>query len=511
MERIISVLLALCMLLSSAVLADGAGESMLYFCDFSDEVPEWQPRGKETVLAVENGCLAISGRKSKSDSAVLDVALEAGKLYTFSVKVMQQAKNAAELTLTVEHKKQGHSSFTTLSTGKTAKGEWTIISGEWLADTFDSYSLLVTTVGNPTLDFCLDDVVITMSDPLHLSETVYEGNLPVLKDLSSGFFDFGTCISQADVHNTSRSALVVSQYNIITPENELKPDSVLDVAASRTLAQEDDTAVAVHFANAVPILKFAQKNGLKVHGHVLVWHSQTPEEFFHEGYDRNRPYVTREVMLARLDNYIRLVFEYMEEHYPGLIVSWDVANECVADGSSNLRASNWTKVVGEDFVCRTFEIADRYAPEGVLLYYNDYSTPYEPKLTGIVNLLTSLVAEGHIDGYGFQSHYASDTPTKGEVRKAFERITALGLKLRISELDITVTADTDSSRYAQAQRYADMMTLYVEYADVLEAVQVWGVCDGTSWLKEKHPLMLDAKLQPKPAFFSVAEVLRGEQ
>lgn len=55
------------------------------------------------------------------------------------------------------------------------------------------------------------------------------------------------------------------------------------------------------------------------------------------------------------------------------------------------------------------------------------------------------------------------------------------------------------------------MALYVEYADVLEAVQVWGVCDGTSWLKEKYPLMLDAKLQPKPAFFSVAEVLRGEQ
>ena len=114
--------------------------------------------------------------------------------------------------------------------------------------------------------------------------------------------------------------------------------------------------------------------------------------------------------------------------------------------SSSLRDSNWTKVVGKDFVARAFEYADKYAPGYIKLYYNDYSTPYEPKLTGIVNLLSSLVTEGHIDGYGFQSHYSSNTPSMEAVRTAFKRISDLDLRLRVSELDIAVTVDSDKTR-----------------------------------------------------------------
>ena len=208
-------------------------------------------------------------------------------------------------------------------------------------------------------------------------------------------------------------------------------------------------------------------------------------------------------MLERLDNYIRQVFEYMDANYPGVIVSWDVANECVADGSANLRESNWTKVVGDDFVNRAFEIADKYAPEDVLLCYNDYSTPYEPKLTGIYNLLESLTAEGHIDAYGFQSHYSSGDPSIAKIRTAFEKIRSLGLRLRVSELDITINTLSDATLSVQAQRYADLMALYVEYADVMEAVQVWGVTDNTSWLAEKNPLLFDARMEPKPAFWAI--------
>ena len=355
------------------------------------------------------------------------------------------------------------------------------------------------------VDFSLVDASTLGQD--RIANAVYLTKRATLPAVS---LDFGTCISQADVRDAGRTALIRKHYNILTPENELKPDSVLDVTASKRLAKEqnDDTAVAVRFSNAKPILDFARNNGMKVHGHVLVWHSQTPEEFFHVGYDRKNAYVSREVMLARLENYIRLVFEYMDDNYPGLIVSWDVANECVADGSSSLRSSNWTKVVGSDFVNRAFEYADKYAPEDVKLFYNDYSTPYEPKLTGIEKLLSSLVSEGHIDGYGFQSHYQSDTPSVDEVRKAFDRISALGLSLRISELDLAVTADTDKTREVQAARYAELMELWLNYADKLDAVQVWGVSDGTSWIKEKYPLPFDAGLRPKPAFFGLVNVLK---
>lgn len=334
---------------------------------------------------------------------------------------------------------------------------------------------------------------------------------PSLKALYADYFDVGTCMSLRDTAELRRMRLVARHYSIVTPENEMKPDAVLDVARSRTLARDDDTAVAVRFDSANGILRFARDAGLKVHGHVLVWHSQTPEAFFHVGYDAKAPYVTREVMLKRLENYISQVFAYTEEHYPGLIVSWDVVNEAVADGSKSLRSSNWTKVVGQDFVNRAFEIADRYAPEGVKLYYNDYSTPYEPKTTGIVNLLASLKKEGHIDGYGFQTHYSVGEPSMTAITSAYKRIAAMGLRLRISEMDIAMTSNTETSRAAQARRYGELMALFLKYADQIDAVQVWGVSDATSWISTKFPLPFDIRLQPKPAFWKMVEAVEMDK
>ena len=510
MKKLLSILLILCMLFPLIpVLAEEESE-VFYASDFSENTGAWYTRGDETQLTVSDGMLNVTGRKKKSDVAVLDLQLKDGLLYTFTAEVVQNEKKSVEFSMTVERKKKGIASYTKLGTVKASRGETATVTGEWLAEPFDSYAFYISTVGNPAVDYSIVSLSISVSDPYHLSAVTWEGELPSLKETFADYFDFGTCVSQADVRDAGRTVLIRKHYNILTPENELKPDSVLDVTASKRLAKEqnDDTAVAVRFSNAKPILDFARNNGMKVHGHVLVWHSQTPEEFFHVGYDRKNAYVSREVMLARLENYIRLVFEYMDENYPGLIVSWDVANECVADGSSNLRSSNWTKVVGSDFVNRAFEYADKYAPEDVKLFYNDYSTPYEPKLTGIEKLLSSLVSEGHIDGYGFQSHYQSDTPSVDEVRKAFDRISALGLSLRISELDLAVTADTDKTREVQAARYAELMELWLNYADKLDAVQIWGVSDGTSWIKEKYPLPFDAGLRPKPAFFGLVNVLK---
>ncbi|MDO5435963.1 MAG: endo-1,4-beta-xylanase [Clostridia bacterium] len=510
MKRILSVLLVLCMLLPLVPAAAEDESEIFYISDFSENTGAWYARGDETRLTVSDGMLHVSGRKKKTDTAVLDLQLKDGLLYSFTAEIVQNAKSSVEFSMTVERKKNGSTSYTNLGKVKVSKGETASITGEWLAEKYDSYAFYISTVGTSAVDFSLVSLSISVSDPYHLTAVTWEGELPSLKETFADYFDFGTCVSQADVRDGGRTVLIRKHYNILTPENELKPDSVLDVTASKRLVKEqnDDTAVAVRFGSAKPILDFARNNGMKVHGHVLVWHSQTPEEFFHVGYDRKNGYVTREVMLARLENYIRQVFEYMDENYPGLIVSWDVANECVADGSSSLRASNWTKVVGNDFVNRAFEYADKYAPEGVKLFYNDYSTPYEPKLTGIVNLLSSLVAEGHIDGYGFQSHYQSDTPSVSEVKKAFDRISALGLSLRISELDIAVTADTDKTREVQSARYTELMKLWLGYADKLDAVQVWGVSDGTSWIKEKYPLPFDARLQPKPAFFGIVDALK---
>ncbi len=192
-------------------------------------------------------------------------------------------------------------------------------------------------------------------------------------------------------------------------------------------------------------------------------------------------------MLGRLDNYVRLIMAYMQENYPGLIVSWDVVNEAIDDSTGNLRSSNWTKVVGDDFVERAFEIARKYAPEGTKLFYNDYNTPMAPKTDGICALLERLVAEGNIDGYGFQSHFAVGNPGLSKIRQAMERIEAMGLRLRVSELDITIKANDEPNLRSQAIRYENLFSLYLEHAASLDAVQLWGVSDDLSWLAPQLP------------------------
>lgn len=503
MKKILALLLAV-MLLPLCAFA----EEPLYQSDFSSGTDGWYPRsggGAQLTVTAEK-TLMISGRAGAWHSPGRAIDLKAGTRYWFSVDVMQNTKDSADFILSVEKTKGGSVTYENLGRVNAGRNNWVTLYGTWMAGSFDSTVLYIETDGNPMMNFYIRDFRVLLEDPQELTAVTWEGELPSLKEVFSGRFDIGTCVSQADVRNKSRMALVAAQYNIVTPENEMKPDAVLDVNASRALAKTDDTAVAVHFDSAKPLLNWAKENGVKVHGHVLVWHSQTPEAFFHEGYDTAKPYVTREVMLARLDNYIRQIFEFLDTNYPGVVVSFDVANEVIADGSSTLRVSNWTKVVGADFVNRAFEIADRYAPDYTLLYYNDYSTPYEPKTTGIMNLLASLAADGHIDGYGFQSHYSWNDPSIESIRRAFDRVVALGLRLRVSELDIKVNADSDATREAQARRYAELFDLYLSYN--MEAVQVWGVCDGTSWISANFPLLFDASLQPKPAFFAVVDSVK---
>ncbi len=328
--------------------------------------------------------------------------------------------------------------------------------------------------------------------------------LPSLKDTYASSFDFGAAIPAQAFYDKDLLKLVKAQFSILTPENELKPDSVLDVAASKKLAVEDDTAVAVHFNAATPLLKFAQENGIKVHGHVLVWHSQTPEAFFHEGYDAKNPLVSREVMLARMENYIREVLTQTEQLYPGVIVSWDVVNEAIDDGTGWLRANSpWTKTVGEDFVLKAFEFARKYAAPGVLLYYNDYNTAYGGKRIGITKLLNQLIPEGNIDGYGFQMHHGATEPNTFAIMGAVDSIAALGLKLRVSELDVGISSTNDAALQSQAKRYAEVMSIMLKHADQTEAVQVWGITDNMSWRRNESPLLFDKDRNPKPAFWAV--------
>ena len=521
MKRGISLLLAACLLLAAVgAFAGEEKETLVYASDFSGGTDGWAGRSAHVSVTAE-GTLRTEGRTSdwNSPGRVFDIVPD--NEYTISVEVYQDEAPSANFIVSLEKTGAGGTGWENMVRGTVKKGEWTTLSGSYTFGDYDSYLLYVETAGSPSLSYEIRNFRLESPEGIPAAgekapekeAVVPEAeNIPSLKEAYSGSFDFGAAVPAYAFGSESLKQLMLEQFSILTPENELKPDSVLDIAASKKLAAEDETAVAVRLDSARPLLAFARDNGLKVHGHVLVWHSQTPEAFFHEGYDPKKPLVSKEVMLGRLENYIREVLTRTEEQYPGVIVSWDVVNEAIDDSTKWMRSdrqSGWMRVFGnEAFILKAFEFARKYAAEGVLLYYNDYSTADSGKLAGITRLLKELIPEGNIDGYGFQMHHSLSWPGNAQMEKAVEQIAGMGLKLRVSELDVGITKYTDEMLQKQADKYRAMMEIMLRFREQTEAVQVWGIRDDMSWRQstpEKNPLLFDSRMNPKPAFYAVIE------
>ncbi len=515
MKKFGILLLVLAMMMACLNVAAADDATLVYASTFVAGTDGWYGRGAQVYRTTE-ATLKTEGRSSDWNSPGRDFPLVETGEYKLSVEVFQDSVDSANFMISIAHTKDGAETYENLARGTAKKGEWTKLEGTYIAGDFDKYVLYVETTGAPELSFEIRDFRVDAPNgvpapkpktPDMVIEEVAIEDMPSLKEAYAGKFDFGAAVPQYAFSNGKLKALILKQFSILTPENEMKPDAVLDVNGSKALLKEtgDETAVAVHFDAAKSLLRFAQSNGIKVHGHVLVWHSQTPEAFFHEGYDAKKPLVSREVMLGRMENYIKGVFEYLDANYPGVVVSWDVLNEAIDDGSNWLRNSNWKKIIGDDYPNFAYAYARKYAPEGTKLYYNDYNTAIGGKLRGIVKLLNTLIPEGNIDGYGFQMHHNVSFPSIQQIRTAVETIAAMGLRLRVSELDVTVSNNSEASFKKQAKYYADVMKILIDHADQFEAVQVWGLTDMMSWRGSQFPLLFDGRGNPKPAFWAVAD------
>ena len=512
MRRIL-ISLMITALLGGCVSALADNAETVYISDFSKDNDGWYGRGAQSFRTTD-ATLKTIGRTSSWNSPGRDFDLVEGGKYELSTEVRQADLDSANFMISIAHSTGGMETYENLAFGTAKKGEWVTLKGTYTAGAFERNVLYVETTGADSLDFEIRNFTVTAPEgvpeakPTEPPMVIEQAeNIPSLKAIYADKFDFGSAVPQMAFSNPTWMNLIKDQFSILTPENEMKPDSVLDVNASRKLLNEtgDETSVAVRFDAAKALLNFAKNNGIKVHGHVLIWHSQTPEAFFHEGYDSKKPFVTREVMLGRMENYIRSVFEYLDENYPGVVVSWDVLNEAIDDSSNWLRNSNWKKIIGEDYPNKAYEYARKYAPEGTKLYYNDYNTAVPGKLRGIVRLLNTLIPEGNIDGYGFQMHHSVSFPSIQQIRTAVDTVAKLGIRLRVSELDVGVDNNTEASFTRQAQYYANVMKILTSHSEQFEAVQVWGLTDMMSWRSRNFPLLFDGRGNPKPAFWAVAD------
>lgn len=345
---------------------------------------------------------------------------------------------------------------------------------------------------------------------------VVDYDTATLKDVWSDYFYVGAVLNGSGVTTDSYKELVKTHFNSLTMENEMKPDSLLDYNTCKSDPVKYNENPAISLARAEAGLKFAKENGLKMRGHTLVWHSQTPRWFFTEGYsfEADAPFVSRELMLKRMENYIRQVMEYVQTNYPDVIYAWDVVNEAINPGDGHpdgLRTESlWYQVVGEDYIERAFEYARKYAAPGVKLFYNDYNTEESAKVVFISRLAKKLIEQGTIDGIGMQTHINMTSPSLTDIDSSVQTYAKLDLELQVTELDMYTTLNTEEELQAQATRYKRLFLYFKKWKESgikLTSVTFWGTTDDRSWLNKGnlpcYPLLFDKNMEKKPAYDGV--------
>ena len=348
------------------------------------------------------------------------------------------------------------------------------------------------------------------TDPSHRDKRFVEtADYAQLKETYKDKFYFGCAVSERVMGNNEYTELTVAQFNSYTAENAMKPDSGLDWKTAAKNPEFYKEHAPVNFNRFKNCLDYAQAHNMKVRGHTLVWHSQTPEEFFHVNYDKASAFCDKELMLKRMENYIKDVLEWTNANYPGLIYAWDVVNEAIDDGSGMRKQSNWYKVVGEDFVAKAFEYARKYAAPGVKLFYNDYNAYQARKQRDILKVIKPIAEAGNLDGVGMQSHlglYLNPNDFMKAVKKYHDE---LGCEIHITELDV----GNDKKKVDDwEKKQADFMTRFftalqktIDEGVPVTSVTIWGLTDDMSWRQNEGALLFEMDLTKKPAFDAIIE------
>ncbi len=343
-----------------------------------------------------------------------------------------------------------------------------------------------------------------------------------LKESYRDAFRIGCAVNDAIASGRDKAwgAVVLRHCNTLTPENVMKAEAV------------NPRPGVYHFGPADAFVDFAEKNGMFIVGHTLVWHNQTPDWFFLDGAGKPK---TRAALIERMRGHI----EAVAGRYAGRVDAWDVVNEVIADDGS-YRPTRWVEGVGDgdELVKAAFRFAARYAP-GAELYYNDFNAWRPSKRDGIVRLVRMLQAEGiRIDGVGMQGHWGLNYPRTEYVEAAIDAYAALGVKVMITELDVDVLPLTREGQiigsvmgheqfqleefkayldpYAGglpesvgrqlADRYEELFRIFYGRRAKIDRVTFWGVHDGMSWKNDypvpgrtNYPLLYGRDGRPKPA------------
>jgi endo-1,4-beta-xylanase len=299
--------------------------------------------------------------------------------------------------------------------------------------------------------------------------------------------DFGAAANSNLISsNPEYAAVLGEQFSMVTPENEMKWESIHP-------AQNQ-----WNFEPADKIVDFAKENGMDVRGHSLVWHNQLPDWLNN---------LKGEELGTAMENHITETVG----HFKGEVKSWDVVNEAVdvsSNGEDGYRKTPFYNELGEDYIARAFYAADAADPDAELVL-NDFNVAgMNDKSDKLYELVKSLKAEGvPIDAVGIQAHFSANDgnlPTPDEIQENLQRFADLGVDIHVTELDVGQKAGSEE----QEQAYHDYVQAFASNPAV-KSISTWGVGDADSWRAEESPLLFDENYEPKPAYSGVLEALNS--
>ncbi len=498
--------------------------------DFEDGTPQgWSPRddgkGAPTVVVQDEVAhdstyaVRVSDRVSQGQGIQFDVTDKAtpGASYDVSAWVKFEG-TPGDMTLSSRTVTGDNSAaFSNLAqfTGLSSS-QWVNVTGTFTMPAFDTAAEIYFETkwaqgeaGN-TSTFVVDDVTVKSTPVSEIQD------LTPLKDTVT--FPMGAAVDSREM-NGSASELLLKHFNQLTAENYMKVEAWYSGEGVDTFRMHPE---------AKALLDYAQENELRVYGHVLAWHSQTPDWFYR---DDEGALLGPDAMRARLREHIFAIAETISDQYGPFgsptnpLKAWDVVNEVIDDGTAyedGMRRSTWYQILGESFVDSAFEYAneafnDVYAAEGeehpVTLFINDYNTEQTGKRARYKALVERLIARDvPIDGVGHQFHVALSTPvsTLGAAIDDFEGMkTADGRDLvqAVTELDVFVGSPDTAKSVDQGYYYQAAFDAFRAHADDLFSVTVWGLTDGRSWRASNNgkPLLFDDYFKAKPAYYGAAD------
>ena len=297
-----------------------------------------------------------------------------------------------------------------------------------------------------------------------------------------------------------------AQYSMLEPENAMKWNSI---------HPEQNT---YNFEPGDALVTFAQSQQMAIRGHNLCWEQSNPDWL-----NTLAATGSQSAMSAALQSHIQTVVT----HYASKVFAWDVVNEAVSDQSTGngtqMKDSVWYNQPGigqsgTGYVEQAFRWAHAADPNA-LLFYNDYGIEQPgTKFQAVLNMVTDFVRRGvPINGVGLQMHLSlTYQPTAAQISQNIQQLTALGLQVHITEMDVALPVNAAGVASAtdlatEAELYQRVLTVCLQNPGCT-AFQSWGFTDKHSWIpyliaNEGAGLPFDLNYQPKPAFNAMMSTL----